>query len=305
MIEANTSRAARWLCAALLAGSAAGPAWADVRARLQLEDFGWSLVDLRPGDGIAPGVTFDTSRINNRMVVRMQQRFAGADGQPLPDPYFSDELDRYVGRQQFFPRASVFVFPGNGSATAAQGGDDRRFAARVGGVLLNGPGDGVHTSQFDARTVPASSSFVGAIVLAPYTRLVWTGDLRMELETTGGERPHESAMAAFHMRMLGADGRRLGGYSTRLTTEGAEPGLLVREQALSFSISNPRGTSLASTLEASMRASGYTSFDPAFALAVAAVPEPGALGLMLAGMGVVGVAVRRGRRGDAGASRGQ
>ncbi|WP_028999005.1 PEP-CTERM sorting domain-containing protein [Azohydromonas australica] len=290
MFKASVSRAVPWLCAALVASTAAGPAWADARALLVLEDFGWSLVDLRPGDGIAPGVSFDTSRINARAAAWVQQSYAGPDGQPLPYP--TDVRSRYVGLQQFFPRAAINATPGLGSAGVSQGNDARDFEARVGGLVRNTAGDGVLENRFDARTVPASSSFVGAIVLAPYTRLVWTGDLRMELETTGGPR-HEGGLAAFHMRMLGADGRRLGGYSTRLDTDGAEPGLLVREQTLSFSISNPRGTSLASTIEASMRASGYTSLHPAFAPAVAAVPEPGAVGLMLAGVGVVGIVARR------------
>ncbi len=298
METGTTSRVAPWLCAALLAGAAAGPAWADARARLDLEDFGWSLVDLRPGDGIAPSVTFDTSRIDSLLVARVQETHAGADGRPLPYP--TDVLDRYVGKQQFFSRTSVFAFPGNGSATVSQGGDARNFGARLHGLVRNTEGDGAYLNRFESRAVPASSSFVGAIVLAPYTRLVWTGDLHMEVEKSGGARPYEGALAAFSLRMLGADGQRLGGYSTRLDSEGHEPGLLTRDQSLRFSLSNPHGTALASTLEAKLRLSGYTALNPVFAPAVATVPEPGTVGLMLAGMGVVGMAVRRGRRGQAG-----
>lgn len=294
MAATNAFKAAPWVCAALWAGTLAGPAWADSRARLELEDFGWSLVDLRPGDGIAPSVTFDTSRMDNLMVARLRETYAGADGQPLPNG--TDVMFRRVGQQQFFPRGSVYAFPGNGSAVASQGNNDRDFGVNLFGLARNTAGDGVLVNRFDARTVPVSSSFVGAIVLAPYTRLVWTGDLRMELETSGGERVHEGALAAFRMRMLGADGQRLGGWSTRLDTEGQAPGTLVREQSLRFALTNASGTALASTLEVSMRVSGYTSQNPVFAPAVAAVPEPGALGLMLAGIGVVGMAARRGRR---------
>lgn len=310
MLTASGTRwAARCLCAALLGAGAAGTAGAAVNAQLNLEDFGWTLVDLRPGDGIAPGVTFDDSRFNSRLVASAQQTMTDANGRPLP--YSSDLRDRYIGKGVLFPWQQVAAGTATSGAYARQSGylgsNDYGFEL-VGRAANAFEGHEAYLSRFDARTVPASSSFAGAIVLAPYTALVWTGQLSMRLEKSGhgGQTVYERAVSAFSLRMLDAEGRRVGGSFVRLDTQGHADGVLEHDQALRFSMINRSGTALAGTLEGSLRVGGYTAMNPVFAPAVAAVPEPGAVGLMLAGVGVVGMAARRRRRGvGAGAPCGQ
>lgn len=75
---------APWLCAALLAGGMANPASADTHAELRLSNFGYSLVDLAPEDGIAPGVTIFTERFATNTGAGTTQRQFGPDGGPVP-----------------------------------------------------------------------------------------------------------------------------------------------------------------------------------------------------------------------------
>jgi hypothetical protein len=167
MLTGTTSRVAPWLCAALLAG----PAWADATAQLRLEDFGWTLVDLRPGDGIAPGVSFDGSRIGSRMLARVHETYAGADGSPQSYP--SDITDRFVGMNPF-PRDGQLALLNTSGINTSQGGfaAHRSFGVSLWGQARSSAEDSIYLNLFQARTVPAASSFVGAVVLAPYTRLV-------------------------------------------------------------------------------------------------------------------------------------
>lgn len=239
MLTASGSRAVvPWLCAVLLGMGAAGTAGAAVSAQLNLEDFGWTLVDLRPGDGIAPGVTFDDSRFNSRLVASAQQTMADADGRPLP--HSSVSRDRHIGKGTFFPWQQVSASTATSAAYVGHSGylGSNDYGFELIGRAANAiGGHEVYLNRFDARTVPASSSFVGAIVLAPYTALVWTGQLSMRLEKSGhgGQTVYERAVSAFSLRMLDAEGRRVGGSFVRLDTQGHADGVLERDQALRFS----------------------------------------------------------------------
>jgi hypothetical protein len=75
-------RLVSWACVAL-AGAAPLASRADASAAVRLSNFGYSLIDLDPGDGIAPWVRFEPRRFDNDNTVGVVERAIGPDGLPV------------------------------------------------------------------------------------------------------------------------------------------------------------------------------------------------------------------------------
>jgi hypothetical protein len=272
-------------CGALAALALALPlplaAHAEVRGSLQLLDFGWSVVDLTPNDGIAASVTFDGQSFESSLRAGVAMRGVDGKGEPLP---FGTSLSRSWAGNVAFPNASrALTLPGS------QG------SAHIGGNAAGGSYDFVLQGQGSRAAGPAQaysgfaagSSVTGNIVLAPNTELVWTGRLSMSVEKTGsgaGMR-HERVQARFGMHMESEDPIFWEDYDMDLDTYGRAPGRLTHEEQLRFVFSNISPYVVPATFQMGMGLEAYSSMNP--------VPEPGTVGLMLAGVGVVGFVARR------------
>jgi hypothetical protein len=270
-------------CGAVAALALALPlaAHAEVRGSVQLLDFGWSVVDLTPNDGIAAGVTFDGQSFESSLRALVAMRGVDGQGEPLP---FGTSLSRSWAGNVAFPNASrALTLPGS------QG------SARIGGNVAGGSYDFVLQGQGSRAAGPAQaysgfeagSSVTGNIVLAPFTQLVWMGRLSMSVEKTGsgaGMR-HERAQARFGMHMENEDFIFWENHEVDLDTYGHAPGRLTHEEQLRFVVSNLNSFEAPGSFQMGMALEAYSSMNP--------VPEPGTVGLMLAGMGVVGFVARR------------
>ncbi|WP_028999004.1 PEP-CTERM sorting domain-containing protein [Azohydromonas australica] len=260
-------------------------AQAEVRGSFRLEDFGWTVVDLNPNDGMAAGVTFETASFLTGLTAGVYRRGVDANGDPLPND---------TGLSRSWSTGNV-VFP-NGGRSLSQPGS--QATARMGGQAASGTYDIVMEGQGSRATALAGqhSAFEtfggmsGDIVLAPLTELVWTGRLSMFVEKTGvgaGMR-HEHVEARFRMEMESEDPIFQARHELELDTRGRAPGRLSHEESLRLVFTNRNPYVLPASFEMSLGVQGYSSANP--------VPEPGTVALMLAGLGVVGVAARRGKR---------
>jgi hypothetical protein len=159
-------------------------------------------------------------------------------------------------------------------------------------IVLQGQGTratgvGLAYSAFHAAAGPGYGGTDNYIVLTPNTELVWTGHLSMFIEKTGrgpGMR-HERVDARFGMTMESEDPIFQERYEVNLDTFGRAPGRLMHEEELRFVFSNISPYEVPATFQMGMGMDGYSSMNP--------VPEPATMGLMLAGMGVVGFLARR------------
>jgi hypothetical protein len=124
-------------------------------------------------------------------------------------------------------------------------------------------------------------------VLTPHTELVWSGHLALEVETDS-PRPdlrHEGAETYATLSIDNGIGRDdLAHWSASLGGTG-EPGLLHADHDVHLSWANATGAEAGASL--------FFRFVAASASFVGPIPEPGTVGLMLAGLGVLGMVARR------------
>ena len=279
-------------CGALAALALALPpaAQAEVRGSAHLLNFGWSVVDLDLNDGVAAGVTFNPQSFESYLNAGVSMRGQDAHGDPLP--YTTAQSRRWSGNALFTNASRSLSLPGTQGA-AAMGG---QVASRGYTFRMDGQGSRESAEARDYSSFEAGSRLESSVLLAPNTALVWTGQLSLSIEKTGvgaGMR-HERGQAHLSMHMESEDPIFETSYLTVLNTFGRPPGRLSHEESLNFVFSNYNPYEIWATFEMSVGTYGYSSANP--------VPEPGTVGLMLAGVGVVGVAARRGRRARAGES---
>ena len=269
-------------CGALAALALALPlaAQAEVRGSIQLLDFSWSVVDLDPNDGIAASVTMNPDFAS---ALRAGVTTLGVDGQGDPLPYATALSRQWLGNVPFANLHRNLALPGS------------QASARMGGNVFTGSYDFVVNGQGSRAAGPAQAysgfaaggSVSGSLLFGPYSGLVLTGRVSMSVEKTGsgpGMR-HERVESRFGVSMENEDIIDWVDYGFELDTYGRAPGRLAREETFRLTFSNLNTFETPSTFYVGMGLEGYSSLTP--------VPEPGAVGLMLAGVGVVGFVARR------------
>lgn len=270
-----------WATLAALALAAPLAAQAEVRGSVHLQNFGWSVVDLDPNDGVAASATFYPWSFESGVRAGVTLRGQDALGQPLP--YSVNQSRTWAGNALFTNAGRSLSLAGT-QAAAAMGGpvDSHRY-----GFRLDGLGSREAVQARDYSRFETASSLSSMVLLAPNTELVWTGQLSLSIEKTGagaGMR-HERGRAYVNMHMESEDPIFEESYHTVLDTFGRAPGRLSHEESLSFVFRNYSPYETPASFEMSLGTYGYSSANP--------VPEPGAVGLMLAGVGVVGFVARR------------
>lgn len=293
MSARSTFTLAPLLCAAL-ASTAPPPARADVHARLQLSNFGYSLVDLAPDDGVAPAVELFPERTATLSRVYSLERALGPDGLPLPD--WSSVVDHGAETGFFSPISRTVSQTSSGSSLALTGRvEDKSFATRLDSWAANGRGDGLADNSSSAIAQPAwdnedTPDAHYSIVVAPHTALVWSGQLTMEVERgpRGVIGRHERAWSTAWFRLADSHYDDIDNWYASMDTKDRPPGLAHRDEQVQLTFAN--------ATDSVARGQLFIFLDTIAATSVEAVPEPGTAALLLCGLGVVASAARRGAR---------
>jgi hypothetical protein len=291
------------LLLAALAAAAPLPTLATAYARVRLDGLRWSLIDLKPDDGMAPWVRFEPGMFESSGSMAVVLRRLGADGQPLPGGDLRQGESWRLGQGQgLFPsieRVRGFSGPYYADAFVGQTGWDATggsaFSFVYQGFAFNLPDDGLWSSnvRIDAhpvRALPGALQGHAAIELSPFTELRWTGSLRVEAATVvqaPGLRS-EFARAAASFELLDAAGQSADRLSLSLDTRRpGSPELAQRQLALSLVNGSAEATHGQLVSAVSLRSATFQGTTPP-------VPEPAAWALLAGGLGVVGgVAARR------------
>lgn len=281
------------LAAAAACVTAASSAWADVTAQARLTHFGYRLIDLRPGDGIAPAIRFSVLPGNGGTEAAA---FVTENTPPLPTQAGDNLGD---GFQSFKPMAVSAVLPGV-QARAALSGTlvAHDVAVRTQGMLLNGP-DTAYTGSFLTRMWPA---FSGRTVfeVTPFTRVVFAGSVSLKVRRTASDAGsfQELALATLDSAVSTAPGES---QNLSIHLEASEDSGLREDQYAAwqrFVYLNRGATTNTGSIDLQLGTEGYTlsSLKARLPASVSPVPEPDSAALGLCGLGFVAVAAWRRRR---------
>ena len=254
---------------------ACAPARADGTATASLADLHLELVDLAPGDGIAPAVTF-----------------SGPDGGSYAAAEASVDVHSVSGAQAFDP-LSVSVGPLDGyGASASIAGD---FFAGSLAMQANAFSSNVHVGGADASALLYDDHVVGLpnlpFTLSPHTRLVISGAGACAAVDTLALT--DIASAEIFMGLTDSLEDAVAGINTdddvlsvRAGDGAAEAASDVSQRQVSVSFDNVGDSPRTGLFTVAIYASAVTVND------VGSVPEPGAGVLMLVASGLLG-AMRR------------
>jgi len=245
-------------------------AFAGSSAQATLDTLTVTLVDLDPGDGIAPSISFIGGASRASAVVF--QPFGVFD----EDVANGSSVWSDVG-------ASVTLSLGRAAASLAGAGADGSGAAlQVSGQAAE-PGAPLGASvQYQAQ-VWAPYVAAGAFVLSPHTAVTISAEASLSTITQSSATSHDVAGAGAYLFLNGTgdvislDCESFAGQQCT-ATDG---------RLLSVTFSNAAATSADATFQAWAQVAGFSQ--------AAAVPEPAGPLMLLAGLGVVG-SLARGRR---------
>lgn len=277
--------------AAVLGATSPG-VWADVSASVRLTAFGYHLIDLNPGDGIAPALSFDLSQFDAEIGVRAQERVPSEEpGGPGQEVLRMREWSR---SQEFFPNIGRAVETPNAQASAGLSGSlaGHDLRAVVEGQVRNPLANPQLAGYFYADAEPAWLAPGGmgrAITVTPFTQVIWSGQLALEAANTlpmhkGG---FEQASAYVQMHLVGYGDGQADSFVALVETPRYRVGQASELHDLRLTYTNDSAAPGYTYFISQMRATGY-SFLP--------VPEPGTPWLMLGGLGLIGALCRRERR---------
>lgn len=259
---------------------------ADIMASASLTEMRFTLIDLRPNDGITPQVTFESVALDGR-----------------PSYIRGTALDTFHGgfNYQQFERSGKTAY---GEAA------DSRAMTRVGasahviggsanqrpGLTASGYTHGnlaIRDNAFDAWAYANDAPL--EFKLTPYTTLVWSADYALDTQTTHGywnaEDGTERAFARTTMGFYDGHDRVIeeADHFQYATFRGQDGQTVHNDGLMSVSVTNRGGDifsgSMASSVGVYGEVSGY----------VGSVPEPSTYAMMLGGLALVGAVVRRRR----------
>jgi hypothetical protein len=295
-----TSHALPALALGLAALAASGPAHADIHSKARVSHFGYRLVDLRPDDGIAPGIELLSPPELNGQTWGVA-RYGISDARfPAPDAPLEAEDTATDQFSLFAPMALSVSSARVGSAARISGSVEEHslsFVAR--GTLSNDGRDARRFAgtRYDATAAPAAvlGTDANRFRLAPYTQVVWSGDLFLQVRTTVGfsQRVKEDANAAVLLTLGEAAQEPVDGLVRSLEVYAFKPRDKRFSTSFSMALSNNGAETMTGALQLNVGVGGFLR-DMA-APTVSPVPEPQGLALMLCGLGVVALAARRRR----------
>ena len=271
------------------------PAWAASSASARLDPLAVELIDLNPGDGVAPWMQLAGGSYGS---------YASASAS---DPTVGTSTETRWSLLPWGP-AAASAWVGLSQAAASVGGDvaGGSGAMTAGGSTLGSLWPG-NAGSFNA-TAEAPYSF-SSFTLSPYTLLVVSGTANLLAQTTIGLDPvtwtSEYANASVQLSVQGpaaGGGGTQGSNDNRYvsaswTTEWdpytGEPvysgmSQSFSDQLLAVSFTNFTAGPMSGNLQVAVSASGNSALAP--------VPEVETWALMLAGLGAIGWVAQRRRR---------
>lgn len=285
----------------VLAATLATPAWADLSASAKVWNMSYSLEDLDPSDGVAPGITFDT-------LPEKQYSGAGLIHLLYKEPYRPhqvDDLQQYGGA--FEPvSVSSTIQPVSFSVT----GD-----GTMEGTLLDASASidtvaGVHNSFAGGATVMNDQhhAYVPTFTLTPHTRVSFSAryslEARLYYDDLVPQLQRDAISAEAGLLVYDASSVPLS-YGPQLhydqvTTvdwygDWSQGAGYTRDGVLTGVITNVTGNPLAGGARFSVALHGESA-DPAIVVPPPAVPEPSVIANAFAGLALTGACLTARRR---------
>jgi PEP-CTERM motif len=275
--------------AAAAAATAALPAAAiaDTVASSSLSNMRFTLIDLRPNDGIAPQVTFDSATLNGKR--------SYVQGSALDTFHGGFDYQSYErsGNSAFGPAAGARDGARAGSNAAVIGGSGTQQPGLSASGYTKG-GLSTRDNAFNAWAYVSDAPL--EFTLTPHTRLVWSADYEMETQTTHGRwnanDGTEHAFARATMGLYDANSHTLdeADHWQQATFSGNSGQDVHHAGLLSVSFDNRSNHSFDGSMAA------YTGVYGEVTGNVGSVPEPATNAMLLAGLAMVGTVVHRRRR---------
>lgn len=256
-----------------------------VSSTATLSNFRITLVDLNPDDGIAPALSFVgegeppfSSYAWGRATLRSL-----ADGSEL----FNDYYQISGPTAPFSDAAGSSSNPNAVAVSSLEAGADRLGPHTFSAVGSAGAPLGMQASYYAGAAAPGYINLTYSVT--PYTLVKFDGDVVLEAGVVSSD-PSDQSSAKAELFAYGQGGLTPSQSSRDLlgiSADMSQPWSTV-SRAMSASFLNDAGGTITGQLVVSVYVSG---------MATSAVPEASALGLVLAGGGVVGAAgARRQRR---------
>jgi hypothetical protein len=276
---------------AILASSFSLPAQADISARARIDNFGYRLIDLRPGDGIAPAIRF-TPQGGSQI---------GAATFQAAEPYdLRDEETKGNGFGEFQTMAVSASLLGVANARASMSGTFRLapgdFDIVTRGSLRSSADEHI-LRAFGAYAEPVNEAY-GQYEVTPFTKVVFTGFVTVEARRTVANTDSflQLADAGVQIRYTDAP-NQVGTKEVRVElVRGSNMSDIVKErQQLVFE--NTTGAAASGFIGVSVGVQGQVFQVPGinkFAPATP-VPEPTSMALMLCGLGMITALARNAR----------